>query len=250
MSRAFLLQRPRTCARTSRPHRLWVHPGVRGGAGVSRLISCSLWPPTPSSSAQAGLLPAVRSRDSDPSICQQTAAGDRPAGTFHTHLPGLGTRSPFSDEDHPPLRDSVTGPKPACRGELRGKTPSVPDAGIADRPSAAQKTPLGGGRGLSPRLGTQQARNPKELSLEALSHRSRLAAAGSRAPGPAGSASEPAGARVSFRPRHTPAGVRARYPRVCDAREIIMPARAAMSNNNGPPHRLSTQQGPDAGLNV
>lgn len=148
MSRAFLPQRRRTCPRTSRPHWLWVHPGVRGRAGVSLTDQLLLWPPPPPGSpAQAGLLPEVRSRGSDPSICQQTAAGDKPAGTFHTHLPGLETRSPFSDEDHPLLRDSVTGPKPTCRGEPRGTTRSVPDAGIAGRPAAAQKTPLGSGRG-------------------------------------------------------------------------------------------------------
>ena len=235
MSRALLPQRPHTCPRTSRPHQLWVHPGVRGGAGVPRLISCSC-PHHP-----ALRLRLAFSRKPDHGVRAPRCASKQQQVT---NLPERFALTCLALKPAPPSQMKTTRsseiPNRTEAGLLQGAPGhDTQDAGRRHRRPAVHspENTAWQRRRLSPLLGTQQARSQKELSLEALSHRS-WPQRGAPHLGLRG------------RPPHTPAGVREHYRCVCDAREIIMPARAAMSNKNGPPHWLSTQQGPDAGLNV
>lgn len=158
---------------------------------------------------------------------QQTSRNRPPAPCtgrkFHTHLPGLETRSPFSEEHHAIQRGGAPGHDTQPdrlqprnhRLAAAGAVPTLRDAASPQPEGAFSRSPFSSepaGRSGEPRaqacgVGLRPGRWSGFLRASA----------------------------------HAGWGPGARCQLVCYAREIIMPARAAMSNNN----RHSMDSAPD-----
>ena len=161
MSRALLPQRPHTCPRTSRPHWLWVHPGVRGGAGVPRLISCSCHPH-----------PVLRlrlafSRKPDHEVRAPRCASKQQQVT---NLPERFSLTCLASKLAPPSQMKTTGSSGIPNRTEAGLLWGVPgdDTQYAGRRHhrPAVRSPENTAwqwRGPSPLLGTQQACSPKSF---------------------------------------------------------------------------------------